>query len=124
MKQAEISETEMADGLFELQRYCGVSRDFAFCLDPAATTKFHRYAMQPWPNRQPGMTMGPLPTTLALAGSAAALDCAWAAPGLSACASAATQLPTSRKAASLGRIVFISNLAFEIRATVRPPGTA
>jgi hypothetical protein len=77
------------------------------------------------PGRGTGAAMiGPLPTTLALAGSGAALDCAWAAPGLSACASAATQLPTSKKAASLGRIVFIDNLAFEIRATVRPPGKA
>jgi hypothetical protein len=43
---SSIDESEMADTLFELQRYCGVARDFAFCLDPAATTRFHKYSMQ------------------------------------------------------------------------------
>lgn len=37
---------EMNAEMFELQRYCGLAKDFAFCLDPAATTHFHRYAGQ------------------------------------------------------------------------------
>jgi hypothetical protein len=41
-----IDEDELNDELFELQRYCGLAKDFAFCLDPGATTHFHRYAMQ------------------------------------------------------------------------------
>lgn len=41
-----IDEDEMNAELFELQRYCGLARDFAFCLDPAATAHFHRYAGQ------------------------------------------------------------------------------
>ncbi len=41
-----LTEAEMGEELFELQRYCGLARDFAFCLDPAATTTFYRYAMQ------------------------------------------------------------------------------
>src|ERR1051325_11149137 len=53
-----------------------------------------------------GAMIGPLPTTLALAGRATGLDCAWAAPGLSAWAKAPTQLPTNSATASLGRIVF------------------
>lgn len=43
---SEIDEDEMNAELFELQRYCGLARDFAFCLDPAATAHFHRYAGQ------------------------------------------------------------------------------
>lgn len=41
-----MDKTELTDELFELQRYCGTARDFAFCLDPAATTDFHKWAMQ------------------------------------------------------------------------------
>lgn len=41
-----LDEDEMGEGLFELQRFAGLARDFAFCLDPAATTRFHRYSMQ------------------------------------------------------------------------------
>lgn len=41
-----IDVDEMNTELFELQRYCGLARDFAFCLDPAATDHFHRYALQ------------------------------------------------------------------------------
>lgn len=41
-----INETDFLDGFFELQRYCGLGRDFGFVLDPAATTRFHKYAMQ------------------------------------------------------------------------------
>lgn len=41
-----LDETELTDELYELERYCGVARDFAFCVDPAATTKFHKWAMQ------------------------------------------------------------------------------
>lgn len=41
-----IDEDEMGEELFELQRYCGLARDFAFCLEPAATSRFHRYALQ------------------------------------------------------------------------------
>jgi hypothetical protein len=37
---------DLMDSLFELQRYVGIGRDFAFFLDPAATTDFHKYAMQ------------------------------------------------------------------------------
>jgi hypothetical protein len=37
---------DLMDSLFELQRYCGLGRDFAFFLDPAATTDFQKYAMQ------------------------------------------------------------------------------
>jgi hypothetical protein len=46
LPMSSIAETEMTDDLFELQRYAGVARDFAFCLDPAATTKFHKYSGQ------------------------------------------------------------------------------
>lgn len=41
-----INDEEMRDELFELQRYCGLAKDFAFCLDPAATNSFYLYAMQ------------------------------------------------------------------------------
>lgn len=41
-----LDETELTDELFELERYCGVARDFAFCVDPSATSKFHKFAMQ------------------------------------------------------------------------------
>lgn len=37
---------EMNAEMFELQRYLGLAKDFAFCLDPAATSHFHRYAGQ------------------------------------------------------------------------------
>src|SRR5262245_39768994 len=57
-----------------------------------------------------GAMIGPLPTTLALAGSGMALDCAWAAPGrdgAALCARAMTQLPTNNAAASLNRFIVI-----------------
>lgn len=41
-----IDEDEMGDELFELQRHCGGAGDFAFCLDPAADARFHRYSGQ------------------------------------------------------------------------------
>jgi hypothetical protein len=41
-----IDKAELTDELFELQRYCGTARDFAFCLTPAATTDFHKFALQ------------------------------------------------------------------------------
>jgi hypothetical protein len=41
-----VDEAEMTAGLFELQRYCGLARDIAFCLDPSATTKFHTFSLQ------------------------------------------------------------------------------
>ena len=43
---SSLSQRDLMDELDELQRYCGVDRDFAFCLDPAATTDLHRYSMQ------------------------------------------------------------------------------
>lgn len=46
LPMSAIDETEMGDELFELQRYCGLSKDFAFCLDPLADERFHRYSMQ------------------------------------------------------------------------------
>lgn len=46
LPMSAVDEDEMGDELFELQRYCGLAKDFAFCLDPAATTRFHRYSMQ------------------------------------------------------------------------------
>jgi hypothetical protein len=46
LPMSAIDEDEMGDELFELQRYCGLAKDFLFCLDPAATTRFHRYSMQ------------------------------------------------------------------------------
>src|SRR5882672_1625578 len=61
-----------------------------------------------------GATIGPLPTTLALAGSGTALDCAWAAPGrdgLALWASAPAQVLTSNAAASLSNRFFIDILA-------------
>jgi hypothetical protein len=41
-----VDEAEMATQLFELKRYCGLARDFAFCLDPSATTRFYLYSGQ------------------------------------------------------------------------------
>lgn len=46
LPMSAVDEDEMGDELFELQRYCGLAKDFAFCLDPAGTTRFHRYSMQ------------------------------------------------------------------------------
>lgn len=46
LPMSAVDEDEMGDELFELQRYCGLAKDFAFCLNPAATTRFHRYSMQ------------------------------------------------------------------------------
>ena len=43
---SSLSQRDLMDELDELQRYSGVDRDFAFCLDPAATTDLHRYSMQ------------------------------------------------------------------------------
>ncbi len=41
-----VDRDEMRADLFELQRYCGLARDFVFSLDPAATTLHHLYTMQ------------------------------------------------------------------------------
>lgn len=41
-----INQDDMRAGLFDLQRYCGLARDFAFSLDPTATTFFHTYSLQ------------------------------------------------------------------------------
>lgn len=46
LPMSSIDEDEMGSQLFELKRYCGLARDFAFCLDPSATTRFHRYSGQ------------------------------------------------------------------------------
>lgn len=46
LPMSALDEDEMGNEMFELQRYCGLSKDFALCLDPAATTRFHRYSMQ------------------------------------------------------------------------------
>jgi len=57
-----------------------------------------------------GMTIGPLPTTFALAGSGTELDCAWAAPGLGGVAlwaSASTHVLTSNAAANFNSMFFI-----------------
>lgn len=43
---SHLDEDEMGDELHELQRYVGRAGDFAVCLDPAATTRFHRYSGQ------------------------------------------------------------------------------
>ncbi|MCF8533054.1 MAG: hypothetical protein K9G48_08630 [Reyranella sp.] len=43
---AAINQSDMREGLFELQRYCGLARDFVFSLDPAATSFFHLYSLQ------------------------------------------------------------------------------
>lgn len=40
------SEEETLDGLFELQRHCGLGRDFSVVVDPDATTRFHKLSMQ------------------------------------------------------------------------------
>jgi hypothetical protein len=41
-----VDQDEMRADLFELQRYCGLARDFVFSLDPAATAFHHLYTMQ------------------------------------------------------------------------------
>lgn len=41
-----IDQNELLEELLELERYLGTTGDFAFCLDPAATDHFHRFAMQ------------------------------------------------------------------------------
>lgn len=41
-----VDRDEMRADLFELQRYCGLARDFVFSLDPAATKSHHLYTMQ------------------------------------------------------------------------------
>lgn len=46
LPMSAIGESEMTDDLFELQRYCGLARDFAFVLDPTATAKFHKFSGQ------------------------------------------------------------------------------
>ena len=46
LPMSAIDEDEMGDELFELQRYCGLAKDFGFCLDPEADERFHRYSMQ------------------------------------------------------------------------------
>src|SRR5690349_5464408 len=69
-----------------------------------------------------GITIGPLPTTLALAGSGIALDCALAAPGREGAAlwaSATAQLPTSNAPASFSNTFFIDNLAFRFSFRLR-----
>lgn len=40
------NQRELQDGLSELQRLCGQWGDVVCCLDPAATTDFHRLSMQ------------------------------------------------------------------------------
>lgn len=46
LPMSAVDENELTDELFELQRYCGNARDFAFCLDPERQTTFHKFAMQ------------------------------------------------------------------------------
>jgi hypothetical protein len=46
LPMSALDEDELGDELFELQRYCGLAKDFAVCLNPAATQRFHRYSMQ------------------------------------------------------------------------------
>lgn len=41
-----MNEDELMDELYELERYCGRAKDFAFCIDPAETSKFHKWSMQ------------------------------------------------------------------------------
>ena len=41
-----VNDTDMKRSLFELQRYCGLARDFVFSLDPAATTDLYLYTLQ------------------------------------------------------------------------------
>ncbi len=43
---SDVDQDDMRAELFELQRYCGLARDFVFSLDPAATTFHHLYTMQ------------------------------------------------------------------------------
>src|SRR5471032_1698191 len=64
-----------------------------------------------------GMTMGPLPTVPALAGSGRAPDCAWAAPGrgvVAVWASAPAQVVTSKAAANFSNTFFIGFLVSRI----------
>lgn len=42
---SEINRRELNDSLFELQRYCGMSRDFFFSLDPSTTADLHKWSM-------------------------------------------------------------------------------
>lgn len=46
MSFSAMSQSELLREMLELERYCGIARDFAFCLDPAATTDFHKSAGQ------------------------------------------------------------------------------
>ena len=74
-----------------------------------------------------GMTIGPLPTTLALAGSGTSLDWAPAAPGRDGAAvwaSAMVQVPTRKAAASFRNTVFIDILVRKFSSGFRRPGTA
>jgi len=41
-----LKDTELKRQLFQLQRYCGLARDFGFALDPDATDDFHINTMQ------------------------------------------------------------------------------
>ena len=42
-----VRQDEMIDSLFELQRYCGLARDFVFALDPGALRRdAHLYTLQ------------------------------------------------------------------------------
>jgi hypothetical protein len=43
---SEVNATDLKAGLHALQRYCGLARDFAFSLDPAATTDQHLLSQQ------------------------------------------------------------------------------
>lgn len=46
LSMSAVDRDEMRADLFELQRYCGLARDFVFSLDPAATKFHHIYTMQ------------------------------------------------------------------------------
>src|SRR3954464_8586120 len=78
--------------------------------------KSPRGRLEAFPGRATGGAMiGPLPTTLALAGSAVALDWAWAAPGrggVAVCASATAQVLTNNAPASFNNRFFIDILVF------------
>lgn len=41
-----MDQNELLGEMFELERYHGIAKDFAFCLDPAATDHFHKFAGQ------------------------------------------------------------------------------
>lgn len=43
---SSVNRDDLLRSLYELQRYCGLARDFFCVIDPAATTDFHRYALQ------------------------------------------------------------------------------